>query len=129
MMQAKVLLPSKIMMEKEVIKIRAEAIDGHFVLLPRHIDFVAPLVTGILILTEKDNKNTYIAIDGGTLIKKGSNVWISTPRAMFDDDIEQLEKHIIEQWSLIKESEEKAKTAMAKLESDAIRRYVEWRKT
>jgi F-type H+-transporting ATPase subunit epsilon len=128
MMHATVLLPTKIMMKKDVIKIRAEAIDGHFVLLPKHVDFVAPLVSGILILTQTDHKNTYLAIDGGTLVKKHDQVWISTPRALFDDDIEQLEKHISEQWTLIKESEEKAKSAMAKLESDTLRRFMEWRK-
>jgi len=129
MMRTMIVLPSKIMIEKEAVKIRAEALDGHFVLLPKHIDFVAPLVSSILILTDAKGKHTYIAIDGGTLIKKDNQVWISTPRALFDDDIEQLERHISKQWSLIKEGEEKAKTSMAKLESDTIRRYMEWRKS
>ncbi|HBE49542.1 MAG TPA: F0F1 ATP synthase subunit epsilon, partial [Cyanobacteria bacterium UBA11369] len=48
-MKLKVLLPTKILLEEEVSKITAEAANGSFCLLPRHIDFVTALVPGILI--------------------------------------------------------------------------------
>ncbi len=127
MMNIMVLLPSKVLLKKRVLKINAEAINGHFTLLPKHIDFVAPLQTSILILTD-EKEETYVAIDGGVLIKKEDDVWISTPRGMFGDDIDVLEQHIEEQWQIIKQTEEQAKSAKSKMESDVIRRYVEWSK-
>jgi F-type H+-transporting ATPase subunit epsilon len=127
MMNIKILLPSRILLDKKVTKIQAEATYGHFTLLPKHIDFVAPLVTGILVLTQEE-KVSYVAIDGGLLVKKEQQVWISTPRGMLDDDLDVLQQNIEQQWESIKHAEKKAKTAMSKLESDAIRRYVEWRR-
>lgn len=127
MMNIKILLPSRVLLDKEVTKIQAEATYGHFTLLPKHIDFVAPLETSILILSQ-EKKISYVAIDGGLLVKKNQHVWISTPRGMIDDDLDVLQQHIEKQWEIIKQTEQKAKKAMSKLESDAIRRYVEWRK-
>ncbi len=127
MMNIKVLLPSRILLDKKVVKIQAEATYGHFTLLPKHIDFVAPLETSILILTQ-EKKVSYVAIDGGLLVKKQQQVWISTPRGMIDDDLDVLQQHIEQQWEIIRQTEQRAKTAMSKLESDAIRRFVEWRK-
>jgi F-type H+-transporting ATPase subunit epsilon len=127
MMNIKILLPSRILLDKKVTKIQAEATYGHFTLLPKHIDFVAPLVTGILVLTQEE-KVSYVAIDGGLLVKKEQQVWISTPRGMLDDDLDVLRQNIGQQWEIIKHAEKKAKTAMSKLESDTIRRYVEWRR-
>jgi F-type H+-transporting ATPase subunit epsilon len=127
MMNLIISLPSKILLKKKVTKINAEAIYGHFTLLPKHVDFVAPLETSILILSNDDGES-YAAIDGGVLVKKEDDVWISTPRGMLNDDLDQLEADVEEQWNTIQQTEEKAKTAMAKLESDTIRRYVDWRK-
>ncbi len=127
MMNVFILLPSKILLEQKANKIHAEAINGHFTLLPKHIDYVAPLETSILVLVGAQHE-TYVAIDGGVLIKKNDDVWISTPNTMVNDDLDLLEERIEHEWSIIKQTEKKAKMAMAKLESDTIRRYVEWRR-
>ncbi len=47
-MKLKILLPTEIMLDEEVTKVTAEAGNGSFCLLPRHIDFVAALVPGLL---------------------------------------------------------------------------------
>jgi F-type H+-transporting ATPase subunit epsilon len=48
LMRLKILLPTEIILDKEVIKVVAEAENGYFCLLPRHVDFVSTLVPGIL---------------------------------------------------------------------------------
>jgi F-type H+-transporting ATPase subunit epsilon len=50
-MNLKVLLPTEILIEREVTKIVAEAENGFFCILPRHVDFAAALVPGILAFT------------------------------------------------------------------------------
>ena len=47
-MRLRVLLPTEVLLEEEVTKVVAEAENGSFGLLPRHIDFVAALAPGIL---------------------------------------------------------------------------------
>ncbi len=45
-MKLKVLLPTEIFINEEVEKVVAEADNGYFCLLPRHVDFVSALVPG-----------------------------------------------------------------------------------
>ena len=47
-MKLMVLLPTEVLIDEEARKITAEAQNGSFCLLPRHIDFVTALVPGIL---------------------------------------------------------------------------------
>jgi F-type H+-transporting ATPase subunit beta len=49
-MKLMVLLPGEVFMEEEVEKVIAEARNGSFCLLPRHVDFVAALVPGLLLI-------------------------------------------------------------------------------
>ncbi len=50
-MRLRVLLPTQVLLDREVNKLTAEAEDGAFGMLPRHIDFVTMLVPGILTYT------------------------------------------------------------------------------
>ncbi|NMC75543.1 MAG: F0F1 ATP synthase subunit epsilon, partial [Geobacteraceae bacterium] len=45
-MKLTVLLPTGVLVDQEVTKVTAEAENGSFCLLPRHIDFLAALVPG-----------------------------------------------------------------------------------
>ena len=56
-MRLKVLLPTKILIDEEVTKVVAEAEDGSFCILPRHIDFVSALVPGIFSFTSGEDRN------------------------------------------------------------------------
>ncbi|MBN2265579.1 MAG: F0F1 ATP synthase subunit epsilon, partial [Candidatus Aminicenantes bacterium] len=47
-MKLKVLLPEGIFLDAEVSRVAAEAENGAFVILPRHVDWVTALVPGIL---------------------------------------------------------------------------------
>ena len=53
-MNCKILLPSEVFFNKEVAKVVAEADNGRFCLLPQHIDFVASLVPGVLIIVSTE---------------------------------------------------------------------------
>jgi F-type H+-transporting ATPase subunit epsilon len=67
-MKLKVLLPTEILVDQEVTKVIAEAENGSFCLLPRHIDFVAALPPGILIFESAEGHEEFIAVDEGTLV-------------------------------------------------------------
>ena len=53
-MNLKVLLPTRVLIEEEVAKVTAEAENGSFTLLPRHIDFVTFLPPGLLSYVDEE---------------------------------------------------------------------------
>ncbi|HPL63206.1 MAG: F0F1 ATP synthase subunit epsilon [Syntrophales bacterium] len=124
-MRLKVLLPSEIFMSENASKITAEGANGSFCLLPGHIDFVSSLVPGIFSFVAAEGREVYLAVDEGTLVKKGDEVLVSTRNAMTGPDLGLLRKVVEEQFEALNEREKVARTAAAKLEADLIRRFME----
>lgn len=117
------LTPTRTLIEAEVTGVTAEAENGSFCLLPRHVDFVAGLVPGLLSFTEpEDESPRHVAIDEGILVKCGDDVLVSVRRASRGADLEALERTIAEEFRQIDEHERSARSAMARLEAGALRR-------
>jgi F-type H+-transporting ATPase subunit epsilon len=121
----KILLPTKILINEEVVKIIAEAENGSFCLLPRHIDFVAGLVPGILSFTSVDEEEKFLALDEGILVKRGPEVLVSTRNAALGPDLGKLRQMIRKQYQELDEHEKVVQAAMARLEADLVRRFIE----
>jgi F-type H+-transporting ATPase subunit epsilon len=68
-----------------------------------------------------------LAIDIGTLVKKGSDVLVSTRNAYRSPELGHLKEVVIAQFMEIDEREKKARTAVARLELDLLRRFMEIR--
>jgi len=120
----KVMLPTEIFLSEEVAKIIAEAENGFFCLLPLHVDFTAALVPGILSFTA-GQKETHLAVDGGTILKRGHEVFVSTRNAVMGPELGALKDRVIRQFEETDEREKKARSAAAKLEMDLLRRFME----
>ncbi len=124
-MNFKILLPYKVFVHRDVDKVKAEAINGSFCLLPRHIDFVAALVPGLLSVQRSGSPEEYYATDEGVIVKKGDEVLVSTRNAVIIPDLGRLEGLVEEQFKTIDDREKKARTAAARLEADIVRRFME----
>lgn len=122
-LRLKVLLPESVLLEEEVSKVRAEAADGHFTLLPRHVDFVSALVPGIFTYIDLEGKERFLALDEGILVKRGGQVFVSAPRAIAGDDLARLRERVEGELRTLNESEKKARTVMSRLEADTLRRF------
>ena len=127
-MKCKILLPTEVFFNKEVGKVVAEAANGSFYLLPKHIDFVTALVPGLLRIVDPDGKEEFFAVDEGTLVKKGADVMISLRNAISIPDLGQLKQVVEEQFRTLDDREKAARTAAARLEADLVRRFMELRK-
>jgi F-type H+-transporting ATPase subunit epsilon len=125
-MYLKILLPAEIFLSEEVTKVVAEAENGLFCLLPLHVDFTAALVPGVFSFTTRDGE-THLAIDGGTIVKRGSEVTVSTRNAVKGPELGTIKDVVIKQFEEIDEREKKARSAAAKLEVDLLRRFMELR--
>jgi F-type H+-transporting ATPase subunit epsilon len=121
----KVLLPIKILIDEEVVKVIAEAENGSFCLLPRHVDFVAALVPGLLSFTTVDQKEEFLALDEGILVKRGPEVLVSTRNAVLGPDLGVLRQMVRKQYQELDEHEKVVQAAMARLEADLVRRFIE----
>ncbi len=124
-MNFKILLPYEVFVHRDVDKVKAEAINGSFCLLPRHIDFVAALVPGLLSVQKSGSPEEYYATDEGVIVKKGDEVLVSTRNAVISPDLGRLEGLVEEQFKTIDDREKKARTAAARLEADIVRRFME----
>lgn len=124
MMRLRVFLPTEILLDCEVTKIVAEAENGSFCLLPRHVNFVTSLATGILTFSSEPGRDEYVGLTSGLLIKTGSDVRVSSPHAVLGENLGQL-RHIVRQrFEAIDERERQAVSAVARLEADFVRRFM-----
>lgn len=133
-MRLKVLLPMKVLIDKEVTKVIAEAENGSFCLLPHHIDFVAALVPGILSFENAQYLNTgpakeeeFLAVDEGILVKCGSEVMVSTRKAVHSKNLGRLKQTVEEEFRILDEREKNVRSILAKLETDFARRFLRLR--
>ena len=124
MINLKILLPEKTFLKKEVKKIVAEAENGWFCLLPKHVDFTTSLTPGILMLTTPEEKDVFLAIDEGILVKYGEEVIISTRNAIEGEDLGELKNRVEEVFIKTDEREKDAQIALSKLEADFVRSFL-----
>jgi len=122
----RILLPERVALDEQVAKVTAEAENGVFCLLPRHLDFVAILVPGLLAFEDSAGKQTFLAVDRGTLVKCGDQVLVSTPRVISGRPLGELQRAVDEELQALDERERRARAALGKLEADFINRLVQW---
>ena len=124
-MKLKVLTPIEVLIDRPVTKVIAEAQNGHFCLLPNHIDFVAALVPGILSFTTEIGEEVFIAVDEGILVKCAAEVLVSTRNAVKGKDLKTLKHTVIEQFQALDEKEKLTRSALAQFEVSMMRRFKE----
>lgn len=127
-MKLKVWVPSDAVVERDVIKVKAEAENGWFCILPKHVDFVTTLVPGILSFDSSAGQSEYVAIDHGVLVKCGPEVLVSTRSAVPGGDLGALRETVENKFRALHEKEQASREFEAKLEADLVRGLVELEK-
>jgi F-type H+-transporting ATPase subunit epsilon len=125
MMRLKVALPTEILIDREVVKVIAEAENGSFCLLPRHVGFAAALIPGVVSFVSPEGHEEFVAVDKGILVKCGPEVLISTGNAVIGPDLGALRKTIEDKFRIMDDRERKARSAVAKLEANLVRKFLE----
>jgi F-type H+-transporting ATPase subunit epsilon len=124
-MHLTLLLPTEVLVDEAVSKIVAEADNGFFCLLPRHVDFVAALVPGILYYTDVGGEERFAAVDEGTLVKCGDQVRVSVLNGATGADLDALQALVADSFLVLDDEERRARSALARLEAGAMRRFIE----
>lgn len=124
-MRLKILLPTEVLLDVKVSKVVAEARNGSFGILPRHIDFVAGLEPGIVAYVAEDGWESFVGIDEGILVKQGKDVMVSTGRAVTGDNLGNLRQVVEDRFLELDEHERLARSALARLEAGVVRRFID----
>jgi F-type H+-transporting ATPase subunit epsilon len=127
-MRLTVLLPTEVLLEEAVTKIVAEAPNGHFCLLPRHVDFVSVLVPGVLAYAGEDGGRHYVATDEAVLVKCGGDVTVSAHDAVRSDDLGALDAMLDARFRNLDEEQQTARAVLAELEAGVLKRFWELEK-
>ncbi len=122
-MRLKVFLPMRILVDQEVTKVVAEAENGSFGILPKHIDFVAALVPGILSFESAEGEE-FLATDEGVLVKCASDVMVSTRKAVRSKDLGMLKQTVEREFRTLDERERKTRSILAKLEANFAKKFL-----
>jgi F-type H+-transporting ATPase subunit epsilon len=129
LMQLEVFLPTSVLVDEPVHKVVAEGTHGFFCLLPRHVDFIAPLVPSILGFIDAEGKERLLATDHGLIVKCGREVLVSTVAGLRGNQFSELQDLVREQVLQLEEQERKARTALARLEAATAGGFLELRET
>ncbi len=127
-MKLKVLLPTRVFLEEEAGRISGEALNGSFTILPRHLDFVAVLHPSLLYFQQEEEKETFLAVDKGVLIKKGDQVVVSVRNAVRAESLEDVREKVENRYRELDQRERRSRSVLARFESDFVRRFLELEK-
>lgn len=124
-MQLHVLLPTRVLVDETVVRIVAEADNGAFGILPRHVDFLAALKPGVLVFEDLKGTEGFIGHDVGIFVKRGSQVFVSVRNAVRGESLTTLRSVIEHEFVNMDRRERTARTALARLEAGVMRRFIE----
>jgi len=127
-MTLKLMVPNRVLVDEEAQKVSAEAVNGSFAMLPRHIDFATVLVPGILSFVAADGREVFLAVDEAVLVKCGDQVSVSAVDAVRGEDLETLDRTVREQFLARDERERKSRAVLSRLETTVARRFMEMAK-
>ena len=126
-MRLKVFQPSEVFLDEEVSNVIAESPAGSFGIRPGHLDMATALIPGILDYRTAQGKEMFLAVNGGILVKQGEDVLVATRMAV-TGELGALKKAVAQFISDVDEKERKSRSAVARLEADFVRRFVEFGK-
>jgi F-type H+-transporting ATPase subunit epsilon len=122
-MRLLVTTPTAILLDvADVRLVGAEDSTGAFGVQPGHADFLTVLTVSVLSYQDAAGVVRYVAVRGGVLrVNGGSAVEVATSEGLAGDDLDALQKAVIERYRAEAEAEANARTRAERLHVRAIR--------
>jgi F-type H+-transporting ATPase subunit epsilon len=121
--------PARTIHQGAAERLTAKAENGFFGVLPNHIDFVAALTPGVLTLVEPGGHERFFGVDEGVFVKQGRIIDICVRRAVEGEDLAALTATVQNSFVELDDRERTARTALARLEANMVRRFAELKGT
>lgn len=125
-MHLKIVELTNTLIDTKVKKVIAEDSVGFFGLLPKHIDYITALVTGILTFETVQGTLEYVALEEGILVKTGQNVLVSTTCAIHSGVMSTLKETVEKEFAGEIERGKKVRAAALRLEANLARRFIDF---
>lgn len=116
-----VFVPSRTHSFTQLEAAEVETPDRRMTLLEHHVDCAATLTTGLVRLRREDGKEHFAGVEGGTCVKIGPRVMISTPRAVIGEELGSISERFREQVVAQRKQRKQAQKALARLEVEMAR--------
>ena len=125
-MRLEILLPYRVFVDlPDVTRIVVESTAGSIGILPRRLDFTTALRPGVLTYQRSGGKEEFVAVDMGVLVKAGREVRMSVREAIGGADLGGLRDAVRSRYTNLDDTERASRSAIARLESDFVRRFTE----
>lgn len=125
-MKLVVTTPTEVIAEiGDVAAVRAEDASGLFGILEGHADLLTVLAISVLSWHGRDGRERHCAVRGGVLtVTGGKTVAVATREAVVSDDLDRLEREVLERFRRTRETEQVARASSERLHLAAIRRML-----
>lgn len=133
-MRLRILLPSRVLLDREVEKVTAEAANGSFGMLPRHVDFVTSLEAGLVGFVPAEEsaddaeQEIFVGVDQGILVKHGSRVQVSVRDATRPGRLGEVRRAAEERFAAMDEHLRKVRSSISRIEASFVRRFMDTQK-
>ena len=124
-MNLRVVTPREVVIDERATKVTVRAEDGARTFLPRHIDFVTALAPSVVSYLRPGGQEGFVAVDEGVLTKAGDELLVSAAYVIVGERLGELQRRAEEQFREREDRERVAHTALARLEANIIRRFME----
>jgi len=123
-MRVRVLVPDRTLLEQEADRVVVESAAGSFCLKPRHVDYAAALVDGV-VLVGRGGDERFLGTGEGVLVKVGDEVLISVRDAVTDAPLGRLREAVEARRHERSGRVDAMRQAAERLESMLVQRFAE----
>ena len=110
-----------------ILSLKAEDATGRFGILPLHADFMTLLGISVLSWQDVQQKTFYCAVNKGVFVVSGGNdVSIATREAVVGEELADLKKRVIGEFSIASDLESKTRLTQERFQAEAIRRIQDY---
>lgn len=125
-MRLRVLTPSEVVLEQDVVHVTAEDVTGSLGIRPGHAPMVTPLVPGIVIARSDSGSEKFVAVNGGVMMVVGDTVEVVSRHAVAGADLAGLTNKVVAGFEKEHEEDKANRTAFEKLRMSFLRGVVEF---
>ncbi len=126
-MRLVVVTPQAVVVDRDVVHVRAEDASGAFGVMDRHADLITALTVSVLVYRALDHSEHFVAVRAGLLAVTGRRkVEVLTREAVPGDDLKQLEREVLARFRWTAATEELARRDAGRLEGALLRRVADY---
>ena len=127
-LEFEILAPDGVVVQEQILGLRAADATGQFGLWPNHEPFLTLLAPCVLYFRAQDGKERYAAVDGGVLRSQAGKVSIVTRDAVKAERLEEVADAATAMLEARRKREMAAKTDFAALQTSLLRQLNEVQK-